>query len=106
VPVTERIGDSGRSSTCTDFRARRGGDDEGMCCGGGDRGVAPFFRVGEGRRCGAVRGTTGGRGALSRHRLLEGGDDGASSIQGGNEEEAMTHLFLFPLGTGGRQTEA
>jgi hypothetical protein len=34
------------------------------------------------------------------------GDDGAATVHGEIEEEATTHLFLFPLGTGGRQTEA
>jgi hypothetical protein len=62
----------------------------------------PF--IGSGRRCGAGNGRR--RRCAIKALVTRRGDDGASSIQGGNEEEATTHLFLFPLGTGGRQTDA
>jgi hypothetical protein len=56
MPTTEWIGGGGRSSTGAAFRARRGGDDDGTSCGGGSRGVAPFYRVGE-----VVEGSGGGQ---------------------------------------------
>jgi hypothetical protein len=55
----------------------------GMLCGGGGRGVAPFYRVGKvGRGGGVVRGIVGGGGALSRHRLLEGETTGQRRFMG------------------------
>jgi hypothetical protein len=62
----------------------------------------PF--LGSGRRC--REGNDRWRRCAINAPVTQRGDDGASSIQGGNEEEAMMHLFLFPLGTGGRQKEA
>jgi hypothetical protein len=64
--------------------------------------LRPF--LGSGRRCGAGNGRR--QRCAIKAPITRRGDNGASSIQGGNEEEAMTHLFLFPLGTVGRQTEA
>jgi hypothetical protein len=69
----------------------------GMHCGGGGRGVAPFYRVGEvGRGGGAVRGMTGGGGALSRHRLLKGETTGHRPFKG---EIKRRQLRIFSIST-------
>jgi hypothetical protein len=67
----------------------------GMRCGGGGRGVAPFYRVGEaGRGGGAVRGTADGGGALSRHWLLEGETTGHRPFKG-EMKRRRRHIFSF-----------
>jgi hypothetical protein len=68
-----------------------------------ETGVLRLF-IGSGRRCGV--GNDQRRRCAINGPVTRRGDDGASSIKGGNEEEATTHLFLFPLDTGGRQMEA
>jgi hypothetical protein len=64
--------------------------------------LRPF--IGSGTRCGAGNGRR--QRCAIKAPVTRREDDGASSIRGGNEEEATMHLFIFPLGTGGRQTEA
>jgi hypothetical protein len=55
--------------------------------------LRPF--IGSGRRCGA--GNDRRRRCAIKAPVTQRGDDGASSIQGGNKEEAATHLFHFHL---------
>jgi hypothetical protein len=64
--------------------------------------LRPF--IGEGRRCGAGNGQR--RRCVIKTPVTRRGDDGATTVHGEIEEEATTHHFIFPLGTGGRQTEA
>jgi hypothetical protein len=54
-------------------------------------GVLPLFW---GRGGGEVRGTTGGRGALSRHRLLEGETTGHCPFKG-EMKRRRQHIFSF-----------
>jgi hypothetical protein len=63
--------------------------------------LCPF--IGSGRRCGERPAAAG---VHYQGTSYSKGDDGAAMLHGEIEEEATTHLFLFPLGTGGRQMEA